>query len=100
VSAKLNFKNPMVVDMVEEGIRVADQIDVPRPTTAEEASALLSGSDGTMASEFVAQARARGHDGVILKNFADRVSGGRGLHVIDVYLALDPKQVRPTKVAR
>jgi hypothetical protein len=86
------IENPMRFDILREGVRVADEIGVASPTTATEAQRILSGMQGwnETVADLVADAKSRGHDGLILENFEDNSPVGP----TTTYLVFDPSQVK------
>lgn len=75
--ANVYFKNPMTVDAMHEANLVADDIGIPRPSSWDEASELLGYND--WAKNVIQAARAKGHDGVIIKNTGDAPGTAGGL---------------------
>lgn len=68
-----DFKNPMVLDILEEAKRIADDVGLPKPSNALEAQELLSGGMGwdTVAKNYLDEAVAGGHDALEIRNFND-----------------------------
>jgi len=71
--AYLKASNPLKVDVLEEGRRLADEIGVPPPKDSMEAQEMLAGGIGwdKVVSDMVSDAKKAGHDALILSNFND-----------------------------
>jgi hypothetical protein len=81
-------KNPLTIDVLQEGIRVADEIGVPRPTNALEAQELLGAGDHWDASvkRMAEMAYQDGHDALQFRGFDD---GYRSLSNAWIFLNAD-----------
>jgi len=88
----VNMKNPYVIDILEEGKKVADQIGEPHPKTSLEAQHLLAGGMGwdEAVSHISDMAKSKKHDGLILKNFDDNYPRG----ITTAYLPFHPHQIK------
>ena len=73
IHAYLDVNNPLEFDVFAEGIKIADDFGVARPTSSLEAQELLSGSNGwdSFVGELVSDAKRGGYDAVVIKNFND-----------------------------
>lgn len=97
VRAALN--NPRIID-VEEVIRQeADKIgaDLDMFDSMEEAQNILLGPDWK--KNAAADARADGHDGLVLENFIDMPGGGYAESPATVYAVFDPAKIRKLEAA-
>lgn len=91
----LNIQNPRVVDILDEGRRVASEAGVPPPRTEMEAQGILSGSMGwnRVVADMVEEARGAGHDALVLKNFDDGFPG----KISTAYVVWTPELIKFVK---
>lgn len=73
VHAYLDVRNPYEFDVLAEGIKLADDVGVDRPTDSLQAQELLSGGSGwdSFVGDLVQDAKRAGHDALVIKNFND-----------------------------
>lgn len=89
-----NYKNPMRFDIMEEALKIADEIGVNAPKNALEAQELLSGGMGwdTVVRDLVNEAKSKKHDALILHNFNDNF--GPPDQVTNAYVIFNPKNIK------